>query len=71
MHRFTSEFGMGSGGSNALLPPGKLFGKQGLAPFSLDGSIDKAHSRQLRHDNAQIQRPWALYGQAARAISTG
>tara|TARA_Y100001936_G_C15524094_1_gene384303 strand:- start:136 stop:279 length:144 start_codon:yes stop_codon:yes gene_type:complete len=24
MHRFTSEFGMGSGGSNALLPPGKL-----------------------------------------------
>jgi len=23
MHRFTSEFGMGSGGSNALLPPGK------------------------------------------------
>jgi hypothetical protein len=25
MHRFTSEFGMGSGGSNALLPPGKPF----------------------------------------------
>ena len=25
MHRFTAEFGMGSGGSNALLPPGKLF----------------------------------------------
>ena len=24
MHRFTAEFGMGSGGSNALLPPGKL-----------------------------------------------
>ena len=26
MHRFTSEFGMGSGGSNALLSPGKLVG---------------------------------------------
>ena len=24
MHRFTSEFGMDSGGSNALLPPGNL-----------------------------------------------
>ena len=23
MHRFTSEFGMGSGGTSALLPPGK------------------------------------------------
>ena len=26
IHRFTAEFGMGSGGSNALLPPGKLLG---------------------------------------------
>ena len=24
MHRFTSEFGMGSGGTSALWPPGKL-----------------------------------------------
>ena len=24
MHHFTAEFGMGSGGSNALMPPGKL-----------------------------------------------
>ena len=24
IRRFTSEFGMGSGGTNALLPPGKL-----------------------------------------------
>jgi hypothetical protein len=24
IHRFTSEFEMGSGGSNALMPPGKL-----------------------------------------------
>ena len=23
LHRFTAEFGMGSGGSSALLPPGK------------------------------------------------
>ena len=30
IHRFTAEFGMGSGGSNALLPPGKLF--EALAP---------------------------------------
>ena len=28
IHRFTSEFGMGSGGSNALLPPGKLLGRR-------------------------------------------
>lgn len=25
MHRFTAEFGMGSGGSNALISPGKPF----------------------------------------------
>ena len=25
LQRFTSEFGMGSGGSTALLPPGKIF----------------------------------------------
>jgi hypothetical protein len=24
LNRFTSEFGMGSGGANSLLPPGKL-----------------------------------------------
>ena len=33
MHHFTAEFGMESGGSNALMPPGKLFGrKQGTDP---------------------------------------
>jgi hypothetical protein len=26
MHHFTAEFGMGSGGTNALMPPGKLAG---------------------------------------------
>jgi hypothetical protein len=29
MHRFTAEFGMGSGRSNARLPPGKLLTKGG------------------------------------------
>lgn len=30
---FTSEFGMGSGGSRSLWPPGKLFGKRGQSQF--------------------------------------
>ena len=47
IHRFTAEFGMGSGGSNALLPPGKPF--ETLAshrkqthrstPYILDNSV--------------------------------
>ena len=48
--RFTSEFGMDSGGSTALLPPGKncfyVFNKQ-------------ADSNSLSH---HTQTPWALYG---------
>ena len=48
--RFTSEFGMESGGSTALLPPGKncfyVFNKQ-------------AESNSLSHHS---QTPWALYG---------
>ena len=91
MHRFTSEFGMGSGGSNALWPPGKLFEKKGRSqlPSSLVaysscregnltptlffefGLIDLARLCQLHPDHAWIQRSWALYGQASRAISTG
>ena len=30
MHHFTAEFGMGSGGTNALMPPGKLAGLIGV-----------------------------------------
>ena len=32
---FTSEFGMGSGGSHLLMPPGKLFVKKGTDLFFL------------------------------------
>ena len=32
MHHFTAEFGMGSGGSNALMPPGKQFEKLATLP---------------------------------------
>ena len=35
LSRFTSEFGMGSGGSNTLLPPGKLAEKPGSESLTL------------------------------------
>ena len=66
MHRFTSEFGMGSGGSNALLPPGKLLRSPQCGKPAF-GSIDQALGIQLRC----TQNLWVLYGQASRAISTG
>ena len=70
---FTSEFGMGSGGSRSLWPPGKtgrfFYALTPVAfadrscPIALDRSapcIDLLRTNSLR-----------LYGQVARAISTG
>jgi hypothetical protein len=67
MHRFTSEFDMGSGGSNALLPPGKLLTKGGRlmpAPSVATGNSVNSLIRVK-------QRALVLYDQATRAISTG
>ena len=46
MHRFTAEFGMGSGGSNALLPPGKL-AEDGVGDPFFTGTGSKTHSLHL------------------------
>ena len=83
--RFTSEFGMGSGGSTPLLPPGKPVEKMGSVSVS---DIAPGIKRQkltltpflLSEDlvkNGIVskgvlwQRFLVLYDQAARAISTG
>ena len=42
---FTSEFGMGSGGSRSLLPPGKLVGSMGSDSIDL---IDDTHAGTVR-----------------------
>ena len=68
MSCFTSEFGMGSGGSNSLLPPGKLFGIA-FTRYSMFGLIELALDIIGYPNN--VQNVWALYGQASRAISTG
>ena len=39
MHRFTSEFGMGSGGSNALWSSSKLVGRWSQACFSTEQNV--------------------------------
>ena len=38
MHHFTAEFGMGSGGTNALMPPGKLAGRYLYQPRERTGA---------------------------------
>jgi hypothetical protein len=44
---FTSEFGMGSGGSRSLLPPGKLF---------------RQSARALRRTNSHIRKTVKVHG---------
>jgi hypothetical protein len=58
MHRFTAEFGMGSGGSNALLPPGKLaeavrfYVTWVLTQIPLDSPVDPGNSlREFQGDD--------------------
>lgn len=80
MHRFTSEFGMGSGGSNALWSSRN----SGTEP-SFDASANwvcdslcvvrtfgslRLHTPQSGVLSDQ-QIAWVLYGQASRAISIG
>ena len=62
---FTSEFGMGSGGSRPLLPPGK--------PVCVSHQDDRhaIWDDPSRRSVASTQTVWVLYGQASRAISTG
>ena len=68
MHRFTSEFGMGSGGSSALLLPGNWFGDQA---YAWTPEFEESLSKALEIAPAiKINNAW-LYDQAARTISTG
>lgn len=75
MHRFTSEFEMGSGGTSALWPPGKLVCKSStrLASVWLDSYLNEYRGLLLRLLELlpTPQNVWVLYGQASRAISTG
>lgn len=78
MRRFTTEFGMGSGGSNALWSSSKLVAASGFSRCSELGMwyqlvlrvlANLRHYCRLQPSNSQIV--WVLYGQASRAISTG
>ncbi len=76
MHRFTAEFGMGSGGTNALLPPGKLVGVRGHATPSPNLVIpSRLVSCEVKltteYCYCVVKRALVLYDQATRAISTG
>ncbi len=72
MYRFTTEFGMGSGGSSTLLSSGKLV-FHALAPMKgiweeVEGftNINDVLAKHLRQLLAL-----ALYSQASRVISIG
>ena len=76
MHRFTAEFDMDSGGTNALLPPGKLVEARGLAaPPSKLVILSRSVSCEVKFLTYVLQsvvkRALVLYDQATRAISTG
>ena len=67
---FTSEFGMGSGGSHSLWSPGNSgrvvpFNRQRLITW--DTSLDQLNQYTGLTFNAQTA--WVLYSQASRAIS--
>ena len=69
---FTSEFGMGSGGSRSLWPPGK----SARAPLLQNTRIRQVckAGRANSHQHPAVgysQTAWVLYGQASRTISTG
>ena len=85
MLRFTAEFGMESGGSKALLPPGKLLGRRpGLLP-AIGSSVKNcvlrseifrnhrvfANTQKCVGITVSLKRALVLYDQATRAISTG
>lgn len=72
MHRFTSEFGKGSGGSNALWSSSNSGGEPVSSRFPewiCDWYFAVQPSFRLVFTKQQIV--WVLYGQASRAISIG
>ncbi len=66
MQRFTSVFGMGTGGSTALWTPGKLVSHQIIRICQLRSECDQVHCICVISAKAVL----ALYGQASRVIST-
>ena len=58
---FTTEFGMVSGGSHSLWPPGKPVN-------NLENVILERGMSRSKHPS---KAAWVLYGQASRSISTG
>ena len=78
MHRFTAEFGMGSGGSNALWSS-RNSGTEQSDDVSANQVCDEFVRRKLSvrfvfttpQSGRSTQIAWVLYGQASRAISIG
>ena len=77
MHRFTTEFGMGSGGSNALWSSRNSVARmsswtaQRIRICDVCDALRTFGSCHLHHRNLRQQIAWVLYGQASRAISIG
>ena len=67
MTRFTAEFGMGSGGSTSLWSPGNWFALRQVGRRVIAGVVGISDAVFA----ACRRRSFGLYGQAARAISTG
>lgn len=74
MHRFTAEFGMGSGGSNALwssrnsvAAPFARGRESGYVMFVMSPIFGVSSPPR----SVLTQIAWVLYGQASRAISMG
>ena len=64
---FTSEFGMGSGGSRSLMPSGK----KGTGEFCFDACrVRVCEFAKYRYQPLNGRDRLRLYGQASRAIST-
>ena len=77
MHRFTTEFGMGSGGSNALWSSSDSAGES-LLDASPNWVCDRWFCSAYKFSAVAVfietrkhQIVWVLYGQASRAISIG
>ena len=70
MHRFTTEFGMGSGGTNALWSSNKLVRAYHLGLLCHQGNTARMIEKVLLAI-PKSQKTLALYGQATRAISIG
>lgn len=81
MHRFTAEFGMGSGGSNALWSSRNSVARMSRwtaqriricdVVLRLICGLTNFRVFRLHHRNLRQQIAWVLYGQASRAISIG